>query len=310
MLGRRHLRIRVLNALYTWYQTEHADQAKIEQEMFAGTDKMYDLYLSLLLFLTELSHHEKLYLEDVASKFIVKKKNFHRTYSGLKFIKALETDTNFSELIGKRKLSWQKENDLVAKVFFKIRNSEKYIDFTENDKSTLTEADFFNALYREEIVESELLKSYLEEKSIWWEEGLEYAHIMVKRTFTSYTESNKLELLSLFKDAADDKQFMTNLFRDTIRHDAELKELISSRTKNWDVERIASMDILLMKMALTEVLHMQNIPLKVSINEYIDLSKVYSTPKSKIFVNGVLDKVVEDLRKENRIVKTGRGLLG
>lgn len=310
MLGRRHLRIRVLNALYTWYQTEHADQAKIEQEMFAGTDKMYDLYISLLLFLTELSHHERLYLEDVAAKFIVKKKTFLRTYSNLNFINALETDNNLKQLVAKRKLSWQKENDLVGKVFFKIRNSSNYIDFTENEKSILKEAEFFNTLYKEEIIESELLKSHLEEKSIWWEEGLEYAHIMVKRTFTSYIESNKLELLSLFKDADDDKRFMTNLFRDTIRHDAELKELISSRTKNWDVERIASMDILLMKMALTEVLHMQNIPLKVSINEYIDLSKIYSTPKSKIFVNGVLDKVVEDLRKENKIVKTGRGLLG
>lgn len=310
MLGRRHLRIRVLNALYTWYQTEHADQAKIEQEMFAGTDKMYDLYLSLLLFLTELSHHERLYLEDVAAKFIVKKKTFLRTYSGLSFIKLLEEDSSFNQLISKRKLGWQKENDLVAKVFFKIRNSVNYIDFTENNTGIVNEADFFNALYKEEIVGSELLKSYLEEKSIWWEEGLEYAHIMVKRTFTSFTEKGKLELLSLFKDADDDKLFMSNLFRDTIRHDAELKELISGRTQNWDVERIASMDILLMKMALAEVLYMQNIPLKVSINEYIDLSKIYSTPKSKVFVNGVLDKVVEDLRRENKIIKTGRGLLG
>lgn len=309
MLGRRHLRIRVLNALYTWYQTEHADQAKIEQEMFAGTDKMYDLYLSLLLFLQELSHQEKLYLEDVASKFITRKMTFLKTYSGIGFTQALESNSDFNELVAKRKLSWQKDNDLVAKIFFKIRNSNNYKRFTENAEAGFSETDFFNALYKEEIMESDLLKSHLEEKSIWWEEGLEYAHIMVKRTFSAFMEKKQLEVIQLFKDVDDDKRFMTNLFRDTIKHDSELKELISNRTQNWDVERIASMDILLMKMALTEVLYMQNIPLKVSINEYIDLSKIYSTPKSKVFVNGVLDKVVEDLRRDNKIIKTGRGLV-
>jgi transcription antitermination protein NusB len=310
MLGRRHLRTRVLHALYSWYQTENADQGKIEQEMFSGTQRIYDLYLSLLLFLRELTHQENLYLEDVAAKFIVSKQKFSKTYSQIAFIKLLETDAVFNELVGKLKLSWQKDIDIVSKSFFKIRNSDMYKDFTQNAESKVTELDFLNALYAQEIVESDILKSNLEEKSIWWEEGLEYAHIMVKRTFSSAYEKNKLQLIPLFKDAEDDKKFMTDLFRLTIKNDEELKTLISNRTQNWDVERIATMDIILMKMALTEVMQLKNIPVKVSINEYIDLSKIYSTPNSKVFVNGVLDKVVADLKQENKIIKTGRGLIG
>jgi N utilization substance protein B len=312
MLGRRHLRVRVSQALYTWFQSDSPDQAALEQEMFSGTKRFYDLYISLLALFTELAHQENLYLQDISSKFITRKENFFRNLNQLHFVKWLSEDEKFKALALKNKISWQNENDLVAKIFFKIRNSEIYKKYTQQENPELNEQDFLKDLYVNEIQGSDLLKEGLEEKSIWWTEGLDYAHTMVLRTLKSQKEKDGqvvFEISPLFRDEEDDKEFMSNLFRNAIKHDDELKNLVSNRTQNWDIERIAMMDIILMKMALAEVLYMPNIPIKVSINEYIDISKDYSTPNSKVFINGVLDKIIMDLRNEKRIVKTGRGLI-
>jgi N utilization substance protein B len=133
----------------------------------------------------------------------------------------------------------------------------------------------------------------------------------VIKTIESFKETSNegYRLLSLYKDAEDDKAFVKDLFRKTALNNAEYEELIGKKTQNWEVDRIASMDILIMKMALTELLNFNSIPVKVSLNEYIELSKEYSTPKSKIFVNGILDKLVADLKRENKIMKVGRGLM-
>jgi N utilization substance protein B len=134
---------------------------------------------------------------------------------------------------------------------------------------------------------------------------------MILKTFESFELSSDKEapLLSLYKDPADDKNFVKELYRKTIIHDKEAELMIGEKTRNWEVERIAMMDVLLMKMAITELLHFQSIPVKVSLNEYIEISKLYSTPKSKIFINGVLDKLVIDLKEKALLVKTGRGLI-
>lgn len=312
MLGRRHLRIRVLQELYTWFQSEEASRAGLEQEMFNGTKRFYDLYISLLSLFLELVHQENLYLEDVKPKFLSKQKKFYRTLGQLKFIQWLRESKSFQQIATKNKISWQKENEMVEKSFFRIRNSDVYIRYTESENPPMSETEFLTSLFKNEIQGSELMQEGLEDKSIWWAEGLDYANAVVLRTLKSEKQKNNetvFEISPLFRDEEDDIDFMKKLFNSTITHDAELKDLVANRTQNWDVERIAMMDIILMKMALAEILYLPNVPVKVSINEYIDISKEYSTPNSKIFINGVLDKIVADLKSENRIVKTGRGLI-
>lgn len=312
MLGRRHLRIRVLQALYTWFQSEGANRAVLEQEMFKGTTRFYDLYISLLSLFIELKHRENLYLEDVTPKFVSKKIKFYRTLGGLKFIQWLSSDKKFESLAAKHKISWQQESDLVEKCFYRIRNSALYISFTQSETAPQSESDFLAQLFKKEIQGSELLQEGLEDKNIWWAEGLDYANAMITRTLKSEKQQNgeiTFEISPLFRDEEDDIEFMKTLFNHAANHDDELKTLVAGRTQNWDVERIAMMDIILMKMALAEILYMPNVPVKVSINEYIDISKEYSTPSSKIFINGVLDKIVADLKRDNRIIKSGRGLI-
>jgi N utilization substance protein B len=162
---------------------------------------------------------------------------------------------------------------------------------------------------RELFKETDFLPHVLEEKNLYWAESLALIESMVVKTFENQRKENGFQLLPLFKDAEDDVHFMQELVQKTIRDDAYFQQLIAEKTKNWDAERIAVVDIILMKMALCEILNISNIPVKVSINEYIDISKDYSTPNSKSFINGVIDKLVAELKKDGKIHKTGRGLV-
>ena len=158
------------------------------------------------------------------------------------------------------------------------------------------------------LQKDELVSQALEEKNIYWAEGLTIVHDMIFKTIDSHNFNN-FTLLPLYRDAEDDVEFMKQLVNKTIRDDDYFNELIVAKTQNWDADRIALVDIILMKMALCEILNISSIPVKVSINEYIDISKDYSTPNSKGFINGIIDKIVIELRNEGKIVKTGRGLM-
>lgn len=308
MLARRHLRIRVLQTLYAFYQHENSDVAVAEKELFNGTNRLYDLYLTLLQLFAEFAQQENLYKTDVASKFITSKKEYFRSLASHPFVKWITEDESLAKLLSQKKISWQADNEIVKKSFFKIRSSSSYKDYTLTQEE-VNDGEWILKLYKDFIQSSELLNSVLEEKNIWWAESLEQVHQMIIKTMRNFFAVGDKNILPLYKDEEDDKSFMQKLFRNAIANNEELTKLISARTTNWDVERIALMDMLILKMALTEVMHFNHIPVKVSINEYIDISKEYSTPQSKLFINGVLDKIVDDLKNENRLAKTGRGLI-
>ena len=154
--------------------------------------------------------------------------------------------------------------------------------------------------------EHDLLNHVFEEQNIHWADDTFLAFNSAIRTFETF--DGNFRLMPLLKDVEDDKLFVSTLFKKTIQYNAQHEELIQAHTKNWELDRIANMDMLLMKMAIAEILHLKNVPVKVSLNEYIDISKEYSTPNSKTFVNGVLDKIILQLKNEDKIEKTGRGL--
>ena len=311
MLSRRHLRIRVMQALYAYYQSDPKDLGRTEQELINGTDKIFELYLTILQFFLELSHQEQMYYEDTPASVITgKKKTAVSTLRSLHLIQWLETDKSFTDLIKKKKISWQQEIDSVKKAFTHLRQQEEYSKFISAGSHTREEENaFIKWLTREFYSKTEFIPHLLEEKNIYWAESLDMIETMVNRTLETYKNDHKFSLLPLFKDEDDDIHFMRELVQKTIRDDSYFQQLISEKTRNWDAERIAMVDIILMKMALCEIINISTIPIKVSINEYIDISKDYSTPNSKAFINGVIDKLVIELKEQGKIQKSGRGLV-
>jgi transcription antitermination protein NusB len=209
--------------------------------------------------------------------------------------------------IEKRKISWQNDHDVVRKLFYEIRNSEEYKAYLALKETNIKEdREFIISVITEYLSENEVLISLFEDKNIHWADDTFVAFNSVIRNFEDFNGEFKIQ--PLLKDEKDDLDFMSALFNKTIIYHQQFEELIGKHTQNWEVERIANMDMLLMEMALAEILYIPNVPIKASLNEYIDISKEYSTPNSKTFVNGVLDKIIAELKRENKINKTGRGL--
>lgn len=312
MLSRRHLRTRVMQALYSWYQSEEKNTESILRELFRGTERTYDLYFSLLQVLPELAEAEHRYYADLPPRHIAKTETSISRLSQNAFVVFLEADTTFTEGLKKRKISWQKDAEIIKKVFFQLRNTQEYKTYVAEPTHTVEEdVEFASWIYKNIVIPSEALQNIMEEQNIWWAEALDLINSMVLKTIriTHPGRKGHFELMPLYKDEEDDKEFMEKLFRETIKNDSYFENLISEKTRNWDVERIALMDIILLKMSLSEILTFPGIPVKVSINEYIDISKDYSTPKSKIFINGVIDNLVADLKAKGEVKKSGRGLI-
>lgn len=281
-----------------------------ERELYRAIDKVHELYVFILLLLKELAYVDQTDADDLHLKFFPKEEELNAKIRlhELKFIQELEQNKNFSDAIKKTKLSWQTRQDLVRKLYLEIKKSDEYRSMLTIENSS--EKDFLCEVVRKYFLSSEALQHEIEEENIFWLDDFDFiCHIIIRNIRTFY-DSGKLEFTPLYKDEEDDRLFVRTLFNKTIINNEEYESAISERTKNWEVDRIALMDILILKMALSELVNFPGIPVKVSINEYIDISKEYSTPKSKQFVNGVIDKLALDYKEQGKIVKTGRGLIG
>ncbi|MBK9401823.1 MAG: transcription antitermination factor NusB [Bacteroidetes bacterium] len=311
MLSRRHLRIRVMQALYAFYQSEQKDIRRSELELLNGTEKIFELYLTILQFFNELAYQEYMYYEDMPASMVTgKRKTAASTLKSIGFLQWIEENKQLTDEVKKRKISWQNDIDIVKKAFFHLRQQDAYQEFIVSDTHTAEqESKFLKWLFKELFSTTDFISHLLEEKNIYWAESLDLVESMVVKTYESAKGASSFQLLPLFKDQEDDTKFMQELIQKTIRDDAYFQQLIADKTKNWDADRIALVDIILMKMALCEILNLSTIPVKVSINEYIDISKDYSTPNSKSFINGVIDKLVIELKTQGKIQKTGRGLV-
>lgn len=310
MLNRRFLRIKVMQALYAFFQHENADPKQFERDLFKSLDKIYDLYLTLLALFADMHHVALLVIDENRNKRLPGKDDLQ---PNLKFVnnvllKGITDSNELRSVLEKKKISWQNDFDLVRKIFHQVRHSKVYKTYMSQSQlnDLAGDREFMIGLVTDVLSQSELLISHLEEKNIYWADDSFVAFNSLIRTFEDFQDGFKLP--SLLKDEKDDLDFMSELFNKTILYRQHFEELIDKHTRNWEIERIASMDMLLMEMALAEILHIPNVPVKASLNEYIDISKQYSTPNSKVFVNGVLDKVIAQLKRENRIEKTGRGL--
>lgn len=309
MLNRRFLRIKVMQALYSYFQHENADAKLFEKEMFKSLDKIYELYLTILSLLNHIHHTAIVIVDENKNKKLPTKEDLN---PNLKFINnfildELANNKVFNDSLEKRKINWQNEFDLIRKLFFDLRASELYKNYmSTNINTTIEDRQFLMDYVTQQLSSNEVLLSLFEDKNLHWADDAFVAFNSVIRNLEKGGET--FSLLPLLRDEKDDLDFMSALFHRTIMYKTDFKELIGKHTKNWELDRIANMDMLLMEMALTEIVHIPTIPIKASLNEYIDISKEYSTPQSKLFLNGVLDNVVNELKRENKINKVGKGL--
>lgn len=298
-----------MQALYSFFQHEKADPAQFEKELFKSLDKIHELYFSILALIIDLHHVAMVMVDESKNKRLPNATDLN---PNLKFVNnslllSLEKNHELKSHIEKRKISWQNDFDVVRKIFNEIKNSEIYKEYQASSEISVEEdRNFIISIITEYLSENDVLASLFEEKNIHWADDAFVAFNSVIRNFEAFEGEFKIQ--PLLKDEKDDLEFMSALFKKTIVYKGQFEELIDKHTKNWDLERIANMDMLLMQMALAEILYIPNVPVKASLNEYIDISKEYSTPNSKTFVNGVLDKIIADLREQGKISKTGRGL--
>jgi len=314
MISRRVIRIKVLQILYSYSLSKGQALSAAESELFFSFQKTYELYHYLLLLLVDVSHYARTRIEHNMQKHVPSHEdlNPNRKFIENKVIGLIEQNAALQAFVQSNKLSWANYPELIRGVYNDLLASEAYKTYMESSERSMTEdMNFFEQYLYEVIGESELLYQILEEQSIYWNDDLEFVISMIFKTVSKFDTkqpaSNKL--LPLFKNN-DDINFAKQLFRKSVVHYDEYRSMIEKFTQNWDIERIAFTDFVIMVMAIAETLEFDSIPTKVSLNEYIEISKFYSTEKSSTFINGILDKVVQYLKKENRLVKAGRGLIG
>jgi N utilization substance protein B len=321
MLSRRHLRIKALQALYAFYQSDNDDLAQGEKQLLKSTDKLYELYIYQLSFLVKMVEFTANRLEEAKKKFFPTEEDLspNTRFIENKVIAQIAENKDYSKWYRALKINWSEQGTLFHKGYHDIRANETWNAYMNAETNTYRQQkEAVIAVVREIMSSYDLLRQYYEDLSIYWsDEDYDTSLMMVIKTIKSYQEGwgPEVPLPSLYKtdpdddDPLEDKQFMIKLFRATLLKDKQYESQIEKQVENWELERIAIMDMIIMKMALAELVTFPSIPVKVTINEYIEISKTYSSVKSKFFVNGILDKLVVKLKEDGTIKKTGRGLI-
>ena len=313
MISRHLLRIKVLIILYSYFKSDNKSDVKFENDLFFSINKTYDLYHLLLILIVDIKNYAEEKINLARQKRIPSPEdlNPNTKFIDNKVIHSLEKNKRLNTYILNNKLSWVENPELVKQLYNNIIQSSIYEAYMTNEQSSYKlDKQFVIDVFTNIIVNSEFVSQILEEKSIYWNDDIEFVVSMIVKTINGFKETDDeyKSLMSLFKNE-DDKDFVRKLFYKTISNHETNKTIINEFTKNWDFDRIAFMDKLIMETAITEILEFPSIPIKVSLNEYIEISKFYSTQKSSVFINGVLDKIINQLQKDNKIIKTGRGLI-
>ena len=314
MISRRLLRIKALMALYAFNRREDENLTQAETELMFSIGKTYDLYHYLLLLVLELADIAGEKIDQALQKRMptVEDLNPKRRFIDNHLIAQLRKNLAFKNYVASKKLSWVNNSHIPRLLYNKMIVWETYEEYMKAEiHNYQSDKKFIIKLITVLFLESEDFQSNLEEQSIYWNDDMEYISAMVEKTLKKFKvdSGENTQLMALFKND-EDEEFVKILFRKAILHQKKCSELIDKNTTNWEVERIALMDILVMQLAITEILEFPEIPVKVTLNEYIEIAKYYCTSKSSTFVNGILDNIVKEIRDEGLFNKFGRGLVG
>ncbi len=314
MLNRRHIRIKVMQALYALAQSETPDLQKEEKFLKSSISQMFDLYLVMVDLVVEVHAFAKDFMEKSQQKMLATAEdiNPNRRFVDNRILVKLAENEQLQKQLQKRKLNnWRLDSEYVNIIFEDLKKSDLFMQFMEHsDDSFKEDKAFVIEMFKQIVAPNDKLYDYLEDYRLTWLDDLPVINTTVVKRL------QKLKPLSpegtiipkLFKDE-EDEEFAQNLLRRASYNDEMLEAEILGNTPNWDQDRIATIDKVLLKMAICEFLKFPSIPVKVTINEYLELAKEYSTPKSSIFINGVLDRLVKKYREEGRLNKAGRGLI-
>ena len=314
MLNRRHIRIKVMQTIYAFNGTEGDDFKKDEKFLLQSLESMYDLYLIIVSLLVEVHKKAEDHVAKIQKKFLAtnEEKNPNLKFVNNQVLALIRNNELLKNELERRKLDyWYLDFEYVDIVFKAILESPIYKDYMQTRTSNFNEdKNFLVDIFSEVIAPNEKLYEYFEDKKLTWMDDLPIVNTsilkLLKKVKPKISESYFTP--KLYKDL-EDREFAIDLFRKTILNRSKFNEEISAKTTNWDSDRIANLDAVLLQMALCEFQKFPSIPVKVTINEYLEIAKEYSTPKSSIFVNGILDKIIKEYSDEGKYQKTGRGLL-
>ncbi|MCD8042662.1 MAG: transcription antitermination factor NusB [Tannerellaceae bacterium] len=307
MINRILIRIKVLQIVYSYYQNSNNDLKVAENELLFSLQKSYDLYHYFLLLIADLTSLHNRQLDSRKHKYrpTEEELNPNMKLVNNRFAAQLAANESLQKYVSERKLSWDNDQDFLKDVLSRILASDVYKEYMDSPADDYeTDREFWRSIFKKVICGSEMVSEYLEDKSIYWNDDIEIIETFVIKTIKRFEEQEgpRQELLPMFKDV-EDRSFAIKLFRESLLHGAEYRERIEKHLKNWESERIAYMDLIIMQLALAEIMTFPSIPINVTLNEYIDTAKYYSTPKSGNFISGILDSVVTELKSEKLLVK-------
>ena len=307
MINRVLIRLKVVQIIYAYYQNGGKNLDTAEKELFFSLSKAYDLYNYLLLLMVEVTRYASKRLDAAKHKLAPTKEdlNPNTKFVDNRFIAQLEVNRQLNEFASTQKKTWENETDFVKGFYEQILQSDIYKEYMASSESSYeADRELWRKLYKTFIFNNEELDILLEDQSLYWNDDKEIVDTFVLKTIKRFDEKNGANqpLLPEFKDD-EDQEFARRLFRRAILNCDYYRHLISENTRNWDLDRVAFMDVVIMQCALAEILSFPNIPVSVSLNEYVDIAKVYSTAKSGSFVNGTLDGIVKELKKEGKLSK-------
>lgn len=307
MINRVLIRLKIVQIIYAYYQNGGKNLDTAEKELFFSLSKAYDLYNYLLLLMVEVTKQANKRLNAAKNKLIPTKEELfpNMKFVENRFVAQLEVNKQLLEFVNNQKKTWENETEFVKSLCDKIMESDIYKEYMASKTSSYEEdRELWRKIYKNIIFNNAELDQILEDQSLYWNDDKEIVDTFVLKTIKRFEEKNgaKQELLPEFKDE-EDQDFARRLFRRAILNADYYRHLISENTKNWDLDRVAFMDVIVMQIALAEILSFPNIPVSVSLNEYVEIAKLYSTPKSGGFINGTLDGIVNSLKKENKLTK-------
>ncbi|MDD2246493.1 MAG: transcription antitermination factor NusB [Proteiniphilum sp.] len=307
MINRNLIRIRIVQIVYSWYQNTNKDLRNAEKELMFGLQKSYDLYYYMLLLMVELTNLYQDRVETKRNKFLPTEEDLNPNTHLIdnKFILQLRENRQFNKYLTERPMLWDGNEGFIKNLLDTIVSSEAYREYTEIVSPTYDEdREFWRKSFKKFLYQNEELDDILEDECIYWNDDVEIVQSFVMKTIRKFSEEKGAQqpLLPMFKDE-EDREFALKLLHNTILNEKKYRDLIEKHTDKWDFERIAFMDLVIMQIALSEIFTFESIPTSVSLNEYIEIAKSYSTPKSGIFINGILDAIVQEMKKENLIFK-------
>jgi N utilization substance protein B len=314
VLNRRHIRVKVMQSIYAMHQNGSDNIEKEEKFLLYSIDSIQDLYLIMLSSLTEICKKEALFLEKSSVKHLAtsEDRNANKKFIHNSVFKLLSENKSLQIALENRKINnWSLNDDYILLLLAEIKKSDIYEKYMRNRVNTFEEdQEFVLTLFMDIIAANDKLYDYLEDYKLTWVDDLPVVNTQIIKQLRALKsdKDDSFSIPKLYKDT-EDKEFVTNLFRKTILNETELAKEYINKTPNWDTERIAEIDTIILKMAICEFLKFPSIPVKVTINEYLEIAKEYSTPKSSIFINGILDNLVKEFQANNKLIKTGRGLM-